>query len=243
MSPSSLQAVARTRHGQGSPVTAPGPVTLADQAYGQLKQLIFDFALMPGDRCSESELALRLSVSRTPLRQALQRLERDGFLQVSPKVGWKVAPLDFDVFDELYDLRILIETHAAHLLAVAEDRPALQALAGVWMCPSAERLSDGAAVGQLDEQFHMLLVQASGNREMARVHREITERIRIIRRLDFTKPARVEATYDEHARILRAITRRRAEESQHLLRAHIEQSKLEVRHITLDMLNRARRQA
>ena len=86
-------------------------------------------------------------------------------------------------------------------------------------------------------------MRAAGNREMARVHREITDRIRIIRRLDFTKPTRVDATYDEHARILRAITRRRAEEAQRLLRAHIEQSKLEVRHITLDMLYRARRQA
>jgi len=226
-----------------TPVEPVGPVTLADQAYRQLKQLIFDFALMPGDRCSESELAQRLSVSRTPLRQALQRLEREGFLQVAPKVGWRVAPLDFDVFDELYDLRILIEGHAAALLAEREDRPALAALADVWLVPGAERLADGAAVGRLDEQFHSQLVLASGNREMARVHRQITERIRIIRRLDFTKPARVEATYDEHAGILRAITRRRADEAQRLLRAHIEQSKLEVRHITLDMLYRARRQA
>lgn len=220
-----------------------GPATLADQAYLQLKQLIFDFALMPGDRCSESELAQRLAVSRTPLRQALQRLERDGFLQVHPKVGWMVAPLDFDVFDELYDLRILIETHAAAQLAERETRPVLAALAEDWMVGEAERLVDGAAVGRLDEQFHLALVQAGGNREMARVHREITERIRIIRRLDFTKPARVAATYDEHARILRAITRRRADEAQRLLRAHVEQSKLEVRHITLDMLYRARRQA
>jgi len=109
--------------------------------------------------------------------------------------------------------------------------------------PEHLRLADGAAVGRADEQFHMLLVQASGNREMARVHREITERIRIIRRLDFTKPARVDATYDEHARILGAITRRRGDEARRLLCAHIEQSKLEVRHITLDMLYRARRQA
>ncbi len=225
------------------PLTAPEPSTLADQAYAQLKQLIFDFALMPGDRCSESELAQRLAVSRTPLRQALQRLEREGFLQVLPKIGWQVAPLDFDVFDELYDLRTLIECHAAQLLAEAEERPALQALAAVWLVPEAEREADGAEVGRLDEQFHMRLVQGSGNREMARVHREITERIRIIRRLDFTKTTRVAATYDEHGRILGAITRRRADEAQRLLRAHIEQSKLEVRHITLDMLYRARRQA
>ena len=224
----------------GSP---PEAVTLADQAYAQLKQLIFDFALMPGDRCSESELAQRLAISRTPLRQALQRLQREGFVQVSPKIGWQVAPLDFDVFDELYDLRTLIECHAAQLLAEADPRPTLASLADIWLAPEAERLADGAEVGRLDEQFHARLVQGSGNREMARVHRSITERIRIIRRLDFTKTARVAATYDEHARILGAITRRRADEAQRLLRAHIAQSKTEVRHITLDMLYRARRQA
>jgi DNA-binding GntR family transcriptional regulator len=224
------------------------PLTLADQAYGRIKQMIFAFTLMPGDRFSEGELSQRLAVSRTPLRQALQRLEREGFLQVMPKIGWQVAPLDFDVFDELYDLRVLLECHAARRLAERDDsdesaREALRSLAAVWMVAPEERLNEGDEVGRLDEAFHALLVQGGGNREMARVHREITERIRIIRRLDFTKRARVEATYDEHARILRAITRRRAEEAQRLLRAHIEQSKLEVRHITLDMLYQARRQA
>lgn len=204
--------------------------------------MIFDFALMPGDRFSEGELAQRVAVSRTPLRQALQQLEREGFLHVMPKIGWQVAPLDFDTFDELYDLRILIETHAARQLAAADPRPSLRALADVWLVPAAER-ADAAAVGTLDEQFHAQLVQAGGNREMARVPREITERIRIIRRLDFTKPARVEATYDEHARIVRAVTRRRADEAERLLRAHIEQSKLEVRHITIESLQRARRRA
>ena len=214
--------------------------TLADQAYLQIKRMIFEFALMPGDRFSESELAQSVAVSRTPLRQALQRLEREGFLSVSPKIGWQVAPLDFDVFDELYDLRVLIECHAARQLATAEQRPALAALADTWLVPAAERLADADEVGRLDEQFHAQLVSSSGNREMARVHHEITERIRIIRRLDFTKPARVDATYDEHARILRAITRRRADDAVSLLKAHVEQSKLEVRHITLDMLHRAR---
>jgi DNA-binding GntR family transcriptional regulator len=219
------------------------PGTLAEQAYGRIKQMIFDFTLMPGDRFSESELAERVQVSRTPLRQALQRLERDGFLQVFPKLGWQVAPLDFDTFDELYDLRVLIECNAAEQLAAAEERTGLRTLAEVWLVSAAERGVDPGEVGLLDERFHATLVQCSGNREMARVHREITERIRIIRRLDFTKAARIAATYDEHAAIIRAITRRRGDEAQRLLRAHIEQSKLEVRQITLDMLYRLRRQA
>ncbi len=235
-----------TRSPSTPSLTAVGtePATLADQVYARVKQMIFDFALMPGDRFSETELSHRVEVSRTPLRAALQRLARDGFLQLLPgKQGWRVAPLDFDVMDELYDLRILIESDAVRHLAESEQRPELRILADAWLVPAAEREADSATVGELDERFHMLLVQGSGNREMARVHQEITERIRIIRRLDFTKPARVEATYDEHGRILRAITRRRTEEAQRLLRVHVEQSKLEVRHITLDMLYRARRRA
>jgi len=218
----------------------PAAPTLAEQAYAQVKSLIFDFQLMPGDRFSETELAERVKVSRTPLRQALQRLEREGFLQVFPKLGWQVAPLDFDTFDELYDLRILLECHAAARLCEAEERPQLALLSATWLCPEAERIAGATEVRDLDELFHQLLVEGSGNREMVQVHRQITERIRLIRGLDFTKPARVAATYDEHARIVGALTRRRADEAQRLLRAHIEQSKLEVRHITLDMLYRAR---
>jgi DNA-binding GntR family transcriptional regulator len=224
-----------------SPSAASMPaITLAERVYAQIKQLIFDFQLLPGERFSESDLANRVQVSRTPLRQALQRLQREGFLLVFPKSGWQVAPLDFDTFDQLYDLRVLLETHAVARLCEMEQRPGLKDLADTWLVPAAERQTAFVAVDRLDEAFHTALVRATGNQEMVRVHEDITERIRIIRRLDFTKASRVEATYDEHARILRAITRRRTDEAQRLLRAHIEQSKLEVRHITLDMLYQAR---
>jgi DNA-binding GntR family transcriptional regulator len=222
-------------------VVALPSATLADQAYALVKQAIFDFELMPGDRFSEAELSQATGVSRTPLRQALQQLQREGFVQVFPKSGWQVAPLDFDQFDQLYDLRVLLECHAARRLCQIEQRPQLAALADVWLVALDERSMDPDEVRQLDESFHNELVRASGNAEMARVHQEITERIRIVRRLDFTKRPRVAATYDEHARILRALTRRRADEATRLLAVHIEQSKLEVRHITLDMMYRVRR--
>ncbi|MEK8086703.1 GntR family transcriptional regulator [Aquabacterium sp. A3] len=223
-----------------APATALPAATLAERVYAQIKQLIFDFQLLPGERFSESDLANRVQVSRTPLRQALQRLQREGFLLVFPKSGWQVAPLDFDTFDQLYDLRVLLEAHAVARLCEMEQRPGLQDLADTWLVPAHERQTAFVAVDRLDEAFHTALVRATGNQEMVRVHEDITERIRIIRRLDFTKVARVEATYDEHARILRAITRRRTDEAQRLLRAHIEQSKLEVRHITIDTLYQAR---
>jgi len=215
--------------------------SLADQAYAEIKGRIFDFRLMPGDRLSESDLAQQIRVSRTPLRQALQRLQHEGFVEAIPKVGWLIPPLDFEKFDELYDFRVLIECFAVRgLCASATERPELGELASVWQVPAPDRLDDPAQVGELDEAFHRQIVDSTRNREMLRTYREITERMRIIRRLDFIKPDRISATYDEHAKVLAAIQKRRADEAQRLLRAHIEHSKIEVRKITLDMLYQAR---
>ena len=95
-------------------------------------------------------------------------------------------------------------------------------------------------VARWDEEFHCALVAAAGNAEMARVHRDVTDRIRIIRRLDFTKQARIDATYDEHAKILKAIRAKRGDQAAMLLRAHIETSQAEVRKITLHQVHLAR---
>jgi DNA-binding GntR family transcriptional regulator len=95
-------------------------------------------------------------------------------------------------------------------------------------------------VARWDEEFHCALMVAAGNAEMARVHRDVTDRIRIIRRLDFTKQARIDATYDEHSKILKAIQRKRGDQAAMLLRAHIETSQAEVRKITLHQVHLAR---
>jgi DNA-binding GntR family transcriptional regulator len=214
---------------------------LADQAYDKIKSDIFNFDLMPGDLLSESELAQQINVSRTPLRQALQRLQHEGFVEAIPKVGWLIPALNFQTFDELYDFRMLIECFVIRELCITvENRSEFRNLANIWQVSSKERLRDPVKVSALDEAFHMQIVESKGNGEILRAYREITERIRIIRRLDFTKPDRVLATYDEHAKILSAIQRRRAGEAQRLLRAHIEMSKREVRKITLGMLDQAR---
>ena len=81
------------------------PPSLADGIHRQLKEDIFEFRLLPGDRFSEGEVAERMAVSRTPVRQALYRLQREGHVQVHFRSGWQVSPLDFEQFEELYDLR------------------------------------------------------------------------------------------------------------------------------------------
>ena len=233
----------------GDPPAAAGGAraNLAEQVYAQLKAEIHDFKLVPGERFSEIELGTRLGVSRTPVREALFRLRNEGFLDVESKTGWFVRPIDFERLEQLYDLRVILELASVARLCARDSNndhndaaPELDALKAAWLVPAAERLDDAHAVGALDEAFHASLVRAAGNAEVARVHWDVTERIRIIRRLDFTRGDRIEATYAEHGKILRAVIQRKADQAQLLLRAHIEQSKAEVRKITLHTLHEAR---
>ena len=83
--------------------------SLAETAYAHIKASIFDFELLPGDRFSETEIAERLKMSRTPVRDALYRLERERYLQVHLRSGWSVRPYDFHQFEALYDLRLILE--------------------------------------------------------------------------------------------------------------------------------------
>src|SRR5579872_2423353 len=184
---------------------------LAHSVYEQLRAELFDFRLLPGDRFSEIEVAERTGASRTPVRQALYRLHSEGFLEVRPRSGWEVRPLNFEQLDALYELRILLEQAAIKRLAnLSEEQlnASLAPLEARWLVSPKKRGTNAAEVAAWDEDFHCSLVAAANNKEFIRVHWDVTERIRIVRRLDFTKPARIRATYEEHCSILRALRRR-----------------------------------
>ena len=215
----------------------------AADVYEQLKRDVSDFKLVPGDRFTETEISERLGVSRTPVRQALFRLQQEGFVEVLFRSGWRVLPFDFDQFEELYDLRMVLETTAAKRLCVDDskiDQHQLDELAAIWLVSTDLRSTDAVQVAIWDEAFHCALVAAAGNAEMARVHHDVTDRIRVIRRLDFTKQPRIDATYDEHAKILQAIQHKRGDQAAMLLRTHIHTSQAEVRKITLHQVHMAR---
>ena len=214
---------------------------LAERIYDALKQEIFYFRLLPGDRFSETEIAQRMGVSRTPVREALFRLQRESYVEVMYRSGWRVRPFNFEYFEDLYDVRTILEAAAVKKLCEKEVlSEELEILKETWLVPENERLSDPGELSAMDEKFHLLLVQAAGSAEMTRIHEGISERMRIIRRLDFTKPPRIEATYLEHGKILKAIMQRRSDQAQMLLKAHIDESRAEVRKITLHMLHSAR---
>lgn len=213
--------------------------SLSEQVFQKIKNEIFDFKLMPGERFTESEIAELYSVSRTPIRQALYRLQQDGYVEVHFRSGWQVRPLNFKSYEELYDLRILLERYAVEKLCLMSEeslRDALAMLIETWCIEPQQYLYDLKKLSVQDESFHCDLVVAAGNAEMARVHCDVSEKIRIIRRLDFSKEYRIEATYTEHQHILNLILSRDLLAAQTALEAHISQSRNEVKKITLEML-------
>jgi len=215
---------------------------LAERVYDDIKEAIFDFQMAPGERFAEQELATRFGVSRTPLRFALHVLAKENFLtRVEGHARWQVKPIDLNYFDDLYDFRTEIEIVAVKRLCRMDPMPDLTELTQFWCCPVDQRETDGRAIARQDEHLHSALVALAGNKEMLRVHQNLTELIRIIRRLDFVDPIRIEAAFEEHIKILNAVISRRAEQAEMLVRSHINASRAEIRQITLHKLIEARR--
>ncbi|MBJ9371976.1 GntR family transcriptional regulator [Acinetobacter bereziniae] len=212
---------------------------LSELVYRRIKNDIFDFKLMPSERFTESEIAKTYQVSRTPIRQALYRLQQEGYVEVSFRSGWQVRPLNFRYYEELYDVRIILEKAAIEILCAQIGEPSIElaVLKDLWCIEPEQYLKDIKALSQQDEDFHCSLVRAAGNQEMARIHRELSEKIRIIRRLDFSKQYRIEATYAEHQTILGFIFRKERDSALNATTEHIKQSRDEVKKITLQMLD------
>ena len=212
--------------------------SLADAVYADLRTRIFAFGMAPGERYSENDLAASFAVSRTPLRAALRMLERDGLIEnIGGHSCWRVRPLDLGYYEDLYDFRIDLEALGIRRLARRGAALELAGLKAAWHRPAEGTPPDGEEVAQRDEAFHIALVDLCGNREMARVFRDLTGRIRTIRRLDFVDPARIADTYREHGAILLTLGEGRFGEAEQLLTAHIERSRTEIRNITLHRLS------
>ena len=196
--------------------------SVVERVYEQLKALSISYELLPGDRVNEIELAERLGVSRTPLREALNRLTSEGFLSMKPGKGFFRRPLDAkDVFD-LYECRRCLESAAAPLAIARADDAAIGRIRSFLDISRAEvpdRTITDLVV--LDESFHEQLMALSGNEEMLRVLRNLNDRIRFVRWIDMENGRR-SATQDEHLAIIDAVAARDAARAVALLDGHIE---------------------
>jgi len=179
------------------------------------------YEFKPGEKLNEVALAKRLEVSRTPLREALNRLGIEGLLRFQPGKGFFCRDLDVHEIFHLYELRKVVEVAGARL-SIARARDAdIHKLLGFLDATGPEPGERGVAelVG-LDETFHEELLSLSGNTEMLRVLQNINARIRFVRWIDMRLGDR-RSTQLEHRHILEALLARDEAACAALLEKHI----------------------
>ncbi len=193
--------------------------------YLKLRNLILNFEVQPNSRLTETELAAYFKVSRTPIREALQRLESEDLISIRPKQGCFVRGIDFDEFNDYYQIRINLEILSLETACARMPDEALENLCAVWKKNvSTGEPGDAERIANLDEAFHIKLAEGGGNRLLVKMLRDINNRIRIVRRLDFTDQERIAKTYEEHYCILQALLRRDLESAKNAMIEHIKKS-------------------
>jgi DNA-binding GntR family transcriptional regulator len=199
-------------------------ISLVDEAYQALKTAIRDNVFPPGHQAAEPEIARQLGMSRTPVHEAIIRLQEEGLVQVLSRRGILICPISVEDIREIYDVLIAVEGMAAALLAglAGEAAPsAAEALeretAEMEQALEHGKLLDWAAA---DERFHQLLTERCGNRRLARVAATVRDQSHRARLFTLHLRALPTASAGEHRRITDAIRVGNVVEAEAAARAH-----------------------
>lgn len=151
------------------------------QVLEKLREMVISYEIKPGERLNEVALAERLGVSRTPVREALHFLARDGFLAEAGR-GYVRRPLNLKEMIDLYETREVLEVACLQLAAGRATPQRLDALEA-FLAESRAKSPDlpVTELVSLDETFHHMLAEMSGNHELQRILHNVNERIRFIR--------------------------------------------------------------
>jgi DNA-binding GntR family transcriptional regulator len=204
--------------------------SLVSQAYEQIRQKILDNHWSPGYQAMEQEVALALGMSRTPVREALIRLQQEGFVEVVPRRGMRVLPVSPSDMREIYEILTALECAAAE--TVAKRGPSQQELAPLIAATQAMEtalgLDDLDAWAAADETFHHALVSLAGNKMLLdtvmgfwdRAHRARMFTLRL-------RPKPVNST-KEHMQLVDMLARSDAVGAVQVNRAHRERASREL---------------
>ncbi|CUW38254.1 Transcriptional regulator(Transcription regulator HTH, GntR,8-70;GntR, C-terminal,81-205) [Magnetospirillum sp. XM-1] len=196
---------------------------LAEQAYAALRDMLLGgerFA--PGDKISVEDLARQLGVSRSPVWQAIARLEADGIVEVRPRQGVFFVGFDLDGLLEIMETREVLEGAAARLAAERASPGQVAELRA-----SVERQRAALSGGAMDDyaaeaaRFHSLMAQAAGNKVMVKIVERLWARAKAMCIRPGARPALLDERVDEHARMVEAIAHRDPDAAEAEIRAHI----------------------
>lgn len=205
-------------------------VSLREGAYEILRKRILNHDYPPGFRLDLATLEAQLGVSRTPLKEALHRLEVEGLVEIRPRRGTFVAEIDPTEVAETFDVRRVLELYAVELAVqqassaeIAELRARIADMRRLRKTDDFQSFIDQYIL--LDHEFHRFIVNLAHNKRLAEIHQQIDVHVQIARlRQKFTK-ADLESTEAEHEAILQAFERRDVQALLKALNEHIERSK------------------
>lgn len=186
--------------------SSPRPLPAAERVYAHVKQAVLDRRYPGGELLTEGELAEAVGVSRTPVREALLRLEVEGLLRLYPKKGALVLPVSAREIIDVVETRMLVEVHAARR-AVPLAKSVLVRLEELLV--RQEELAaagDLAEVAVADRCFHATLVKATGNEILTRLYDQLRDRqLRMGVAVMHAHPDRIAKNIAEHTEIFRAL--------------------------------------
>jgi DNA-binding GntR family transcriptional regulator len=198
--------------------------SLVDNAYAALKEAVRSNLFPPGYQGSEQEIAVRLGMSRTPVHEAIIRLQEDGLVRVLSKRGMIVCPVTPDDVREIYDVIIAIESMAAELLAAmpqADRRLAVSELEDATArMDTALRADDLPGWAAADDEFHRLLVERCGNSRIRRIAQTVSDQAHRARIMTMRLRARPTASAPAHRRLMAAIKKGEVEAAFRHARQH-----------------------
>lgn len=223
-----------TQQTRRSTATSADARPTVDELYAAVKELILSFELHPGARFTETELAVKFGVSRTPVREALLRLEAEHYIVIRSKQGCFVREIDIAELTQRYRVRIELEMLSLELACLHMPDAQLRRLAATWdPANRPTRAGKPDSILYREESFHLALAAGGGNQALYEYIQDINHHIRIVRRLDFTSAERIASTYQEHCQIATLLLRRDLKAAQRLMRQHITRSMEFSRTLTL----------
>lgn len=193
----------------------------AERAYDYVKERLLDGRFAGGTLLSENELAQRLGLSRTPVRQAFVQLEGEELLELYPKRGALVVPISPSEAEDVLEARLLIEQHCARRAAATGG----QALAGELaetIAAQEEALETGVGFAWADRQFHRAIVAAAGNKLLTRQYDALRDRHQRIAATTIARdPSRIARFVAEHKELAAALARGDGDSAVALTAAHL----------------------
>lgn len=196
-----------------------------ERAYTLIRSMAVNFELRPNERINEVQLSRELSLSRSPVREALNRLATEGFLSFVPNRGFFFRSPDIAELVQIYETRAVVEKGAFALACVRATPAQQEPLERFWseaLLEYARR--DADRILELDEAFHLQLAGLSANQELVRLLVALNARIRFVRRIQIDRGSRHDGMIGDHDALLAALANRDVVRGQGVLAAHISMS-------------------